>query len=389
MWWLRSADGPVMMLPGPAYSSAAISCCKVVGAPVAAMYTPGSNPRHGAAQPDRARAVDDLSPLAGRSLRCAGRRRVSAVSRCRRSRWSRDVPCWSSPASPPACPTSAGKPGAGGTWCLPCDSPLGPFDVNRDVRMTDESLYSGRLVCDRTGRWTMLAFRNHGPDGRFIGELADPMPIGWATDGSALRLDVAEPMTDALPGRSSLPHRTGGLQMAQIALDQVEKAYPGGVKAVDDLSLDIADGEFMVLVGPSGCGKSTALRTIAGLEEITAGHDHDRGPGGQRPAAEGPGHRDGVPELRPVPAHDGRAEPGVRAAAAQDAQGRDQAAGRRGRQDARPGAVPQAQAGRAVRRAAAAGRDGPGHRPRAAGVPDGRAAVATWTPSCGCRCGPR
>ena len=59
--------------------------------------------------------------------------------------------------------------------------------------------------------------------------------------------------------------------MAQIILDQVEKAYPGGVKAVDELSLDIADGEFMVLVGPSGCGKSTALRSIAGLEEITAG----------------------------------------------------------------------------------------------------------------------
>ena len=59
--------------------------------------------------------------------------------------------------------------------------------------------------------------------------------------------------------------------MAQIILDNVEKAYPGGVRAVDDLSLDIADGEFMVLVGPSGCGKSTALRSIAGLEEITAG----------------------------------------------------------------------------------------------------------------------
>ena len=59
--------------------------------------------------------------------------------------------------------------------------------------------------------------------------------------------------------------------MAQIILDHVEKSYPGGVKAVDELSLDIADGEFMVLVGPSGCGKSTALRSIAGLEEITAG----------------------------------------------------------------------------------------------------------------------
>jgi multiple sugar transport system ATP-binding protein len=63
----------------------------------------------------------------------------------------------------------------------------------------------------------------------------------------------------------------GAPAMAQIILDHVEKAFSGGVKAVDGLSLDIADGEFMVLVGPSGCGKSTALRSIAGLEEITAG----------------------------------------------------------------------------------------------------------------------
>src|SRR6266702_2092891 len=59
--------------------------------------------------------------------------------------------------------------------------------------------------------------------------------------------------------------------MGQIVLDHVTKVYPGNVKGIDDLSLDIADGEFMVLVGPSGCGKSTALRSIAGLEEITSG----------------------------------------------------------------------------------------------------------------------
>jgi multiple sugar transport system ATP-binding protein len=59
--------------------------------------------------------------------------------------------------------------------------------------------------------------------------------------------------------------------MAQIILDHIEKIYSGGVKAIDDFSLDVKDGEFMVLVGPSGCGKSTALRSIAGLEEITAG----------------------------------------------------------------------------------------------------------------------
>jgi ABC-type sugar transport system ATPase subunit len=59
--------------------------------------------------------------------------------------------------------------------------------------------------------------------------------------------------------------------MAQIILDHVEKTYSGDIKAIDDLSLDVKDGEFMVFVGPSGCGKSTALRSIAGLEEITAG----------------------------------------------------------------------------------------------------------------------
>jgi multiple sugar transport system ATP-binding protein len=59
--------------------------------------------------------------------------------------------------------------------------------------------------------------------------------------------------------------------MAQIVLDHVDKVYAGGVKALDDLSLEVKEGEFMVLVGPSGCGKSTALRSIAGLEEVTSG----------------------------------------------------------------------------------------------------------------------
>jgi multiple sugar transport system ATP-binding protein len=59
--------------------------------------------------------------------------------------------------------------------------------------------------------------------------------------------------------------------MAQIALDHVDKVYRGGLKALDDLSLAVADGEFMVLLGPAGCGKSTALRSIAGLEEISGG----------------------------------------------------------------------------------------------------------------------
>jgi multiple sugar transport system ATP-binding protein len=59
--------------------------------------------------------------------------------------------------------------------------------------------------------------------------------------------------------------------MAGIQLEHVTKAFAGGVVAVDDVNLTVADGEFMVLVGPSGCGKSTLLRLIAGLEEITDG----------------------------------------------------------------------------------------------------------------------
>ena len=59
--------------------------------------------------------------------------------------------------------------------------------------------------------------------------------------------------------------------MAQVVLENVTKLYPGGVRAVNDVSLRIRDREFIVLVGPSGCGKSTTLRMVAGLEEVNAG----------------------------------------------------------------------------------------------------------------------
>ena len=60
--------------------------------------------------------------------------------------------------------------------------------------------------------------------------------------------------------------------MARVTLENVEKTYKGGVRAVNGISLEIADEEFVVLVGPSGCGKSTTLRMVAGLEEISAGY---------------------------------------------------------------------------------------------------------------------
>src|ERR671938_62105 len=59
--------------------------------------------------------------------------------------------------------------------------------------------------------------------------------------------------------------------MATVTFDHVTKKYSPEVTAVNDLNLEIEDGEFLVLVGPSGCGKTTALRCVAGLEDITSG----------------------------------------------------------------------------------------------------------------------
>ncbi|KAB2379227.1 ABC transporter ATP-binding protein [Actinomadura montaniterrae] len=59
--------------------------------------------------------------------------------------------------------------------------------------------------------------------------------------------------------------------MAAITIRELTKVYPGGVRALDALDLDVADGEFFALLGPSGCGKTTLLRTVAGLESATSG----------------------------------------------------------------------------------------------------------------------
>ena len=92
--------------------------------------------------------------------------------------------------------------------------------------------------------------------------------------------------------------------MGGIRLEGTTKVYPNGVKAIDGIDLDIRDGEFMVLVGPSGCGKSTLLRMIAGLEEVTEGRVLIGGEDVTAATAARPRHRDGVPELRALPAHD-------------------------------------------------------------------------------------
>jgi multiple sugar transport system ATP-binding protein len=95
--------------------------------------------------------------------------------------------------------------------------------------------------------------------------------------------------------------------MADIVLDHVTKSYPDGSVAVKDLSLTIADGEFVILVGPSGCGKSTTLNMIAGLEDITSGNCASVATGSTRRPPRSR-HRHGVPVLRALPAHDGAPE---------------------------------------------------------------------------------
>jgi multiple sugar transport system ATP-binding protein len=77
--------------------------------------------------------------------------------------------------------------------------------------------------------------------------------------------------------------------MAEIVLDHVSKSYASGAVAVKDLSIHIADGEFIILVGPSGCGKSTTLNMIAGLEDISSG---ELSIGGERVNEKAPKDRD-------------------------------------------------------------------------------------------------
>ena len=165
--------------------------------------------------------------------------------------------------------------------------------------------------------------------------------------------------------------------MSAVTFDGVTKKF-GGVTAVDDFSLQIADGEFMVLLGPSGCGKSTALRMIAGLEEISAGiltigervinhippRDRDIAMVFQSYALYP--HMTVAKNIEsPLVANknakvDAEERPRRVAEAAETLDLTD---------------VPRPQARRALRRPAPAGRPGPRHRAPARGLPHGRAAV--------------
>ena len=91
----------------------------------------------------------------------------------------------------------------------------------------------------------------------------------------------------------------------------VRKVYPGPVEAIKDVSLDVPDGEFVVLVGPSGCGKSTLLRMIAGLETVTSGEIRIGGRVVNEMEPRRARHRHGVSELCALPAHERPREYGV------------------------------------------------------------------------------
>ncbi|MDQ3480203.1 MAG: ABC transporter ATP-binding protein, partial [Actinomycetota bacterium] len=77
--------------------------------------------------------------------------------------------------------------------------------------------------------------------------------------------------------------------MAAIEMNHIVKKYGDGFAAVNDVTIDVSDGEFIILVGPSGCGKSTLLRMIVGLEDITSG---DMVIGGERVNDKAPRDRD-------------------------------------------------------------------------------------------------
>lgn len=77
--------------------------------------------------------------------------------------------------------------GSGGVWSVPVDGPGSPVDVAAAVRISDESLYVGKVVHDR-GAAYFLAFRNQGPAGEFVGGLIDPLPVTWRADGRGLAL---------------------------------------------------------------------------------------------------------------------------------------------------------------------------------------------------------
>ena len=113
--------------------------------------------------------------------------------------------------------------------------------------------------------------------------------------------------------------------MGSVSVRDVAVGF-GSVNIFENLSMDIAKGEFIVLLGPSGCGKSTLLNAIAGSPGHQGRADLDRRPQRHLGRAQGPRHRHGVPVLLALPAHERRDEHVLRAPDREGPQGRDQSA---------------------------------------------------------------
>ena len=104
----------------------------------------------------------------------------------------------------------------------------------------------------------------------------------------------------------------GSVEIKDLVKTYVDDRGRPTFTAVKGISLNIEDGEFMVLVGPSGCGKSTTLRMIAGLEKSYRWDNLNRRKGSKQSRTERTGNRDGLPELRALPSHDHLQKHGVR-----------------------------------------------------------------------------
>ncbi|GAA1830808.1 glycosyl hydrolase family 32 [Agromyces salentinus] len=99
------------------------------------------------------------------------------------------------------------SPGGGGVWAVPLTDGEALFPIERAVRLTDETLYAGRLVQDRDGGWVLFAFHHVDAGGNFVGSLSDPMPVSWAPDG---RLRVSDGRFDHLLDHEEVIQPTGG-----------------------------------------------------------------------------------------------------------------------------------------------------------------------------------
>ena len=172
-----------------------------------------------------------------------------------------------------------------------------------------------------------------------------------------------------------------------ITVTAARKSY-GDFAALDDVSLEIPDGSLTALLGPCGSGKSTLLRSIAGLEDLDAGHGHDRRPGRHRVAPQKRGHRLRVPALRRLQAHDGARQRRLRAEDPQAPQGRDRRA--RSTSCSRSSGWPASST--ATRRsspaASASGWRWPGRWPSTRRCCCSTSRSARWTPRCARTCAP-